>query len=260
MKKYIAISVLPFVGLTSLCAAEYTWTGAAGDSLWGTVANWDLNNGYYPQSGSDTAIIGENAGTIVWTTEQRYFGATHSITLGKDSEILCQLGGGTGDLNFDELNLYGTFSAQGTNALGFGRDFSVNFGDITETSSGLLDLSGFTGNLWGNGHTVTVTANASVKGSGEIELVKLAGRLANSVTFGTEGISVLDSNGNSLTLNSDASSAEELKLGEYAIVSSATGNGGVKILYSAPVPEPSTFGLLAGLGALALVGTRRRRR
>ncbi|MBQ6705120.1 MAG: PEP-CTERM sorting domain-containing protein [Opitutales bacterium] len=261
MKKYIVISVLPFVGLTNLCAAVYTWTGDAGDGLWGTSANWDLDNGYYPQSGSDTAVIGENAGTIVWSAGQNYFGATHEITLEKNSEILCQLGGGTGDLYFDILNLYGTFSAEGTNALGFQRDFTVNFGNITESSSGLLDFSGFTGLLWVNNHTVTVTANASVKGSGEIELVKLAGSLAGgAVTFGTEDIRVLDSNGNPLVLNTDASSTEDLAMGEYALVSSAAGNGGVKILYAAPVPEPSAFGMLAGLGALALVASRRRRK
>ena len=139
---------------------------------------------------------------------------------------------------------------------------TINFGDITETSSGLMDLSKSSINLWGNDKKVTVTASASVKGSGEINLVTFGviKTIFTGLSFDTTGIDVLDSDGNALVLNETASSLSDLAEGQYALISSVESNGGVKILYAAPVPEPSAFGMLAGLGALALVASRRRRK
>lgn len=48
-------------------AATYIWSGAAGNGIYGDANNWTVNgtpNGYYPQSNSDNAIIGKNAGTV----------------------------------------------------------------------------------------------------------------------------------------------------------------------------------------------------
>ena len=257
MKKLVTITALLSLGSVGLCAATYTWNGNAGDGLWGSPGNWDLNNGYYPQSANDTAIIGENAGTIIWTNEQYYFGESSIITLGSGSEIRCSIGSGANDFNFNTLNLYGTFSAEGSNALGFKCDFTVNFGNVSAEKSGLLNLSTFTGNIWGNNHKITLTATANVSGSGELNLVKL-GKIADSFSYDTSGIEVVDQFGTKLNLNSGASSVSDLQEGEFAVLASSHTGGGVSILYSAPIPEPSAFGLLAGLGALALVGIRRR--
>ena len=259
MNKLISITTLLAVGSMPAFADVYTWSGAAGDNIWGNPGNWTNNNGYDPQSDYDSAVIGENAGTIIWSVSQGYFGASNEITIGKGSEVICEIGGGVGDFNFNTLNLYGTFSATCTNALGFNRDFTLNFGDISATEHGFFDLSGVTGTLWSNEHNITVTASATLSGSGELELIKLGGSVY-SFDYDMSGIEVNDTYGNALILNSGASSVEDLSVGEYALIASGAGNGGLTILYSAPIPEPSAFGLLAGLCALALVGTRRRRR
>ena len=72
-------------------AAVYTWNGAAGDNMWGNSRNWDLNNGYYPQSNSDTAIIRPGNEVIVWSSTQQYHGATASIELSGLRQTIHQL-------------------------------------------------------------------------------------------------------------------------------------------------------------------------
>ena len=86
---------------------------------------------------------------------------------------------------------------------------------------------------------------------------------------------LIDSDGHVFTLNGDTlekstnaliASADDL--GKYYLekietsAADATGVGGKNIVvsYVEAIPEPSAFGLLAGLGALALVASRRRRK
>lgn len=263
-KMFIAVSALIAAGSGVSSAAVYTWTGAAGTSAWETPSNWNLNNAYYPQSSQDKAIIGNEEGTrydVVWSMTAQYFGATNVITIHKGSTLSVEAQGDddTGNLAFAELNLYGTFKAENiTNALGFANDFTVNFGDITQESCGVFDFSGMTGKLWFNSHTITVTADATVSGRGTMTLISFAGNTDATVAFDTTGIAVHDAFGESLTLNASAETLDGLAEGEFAVLA---GNSGVSIIYNvAAVPEPSSFGLLAGLGAIALAVSRRKRR
>ena len=75
-------------------------------------------------------------------------------------------------------------------------------------------------------------------------------------------------NGDALEKSTDALTASADSLGKYylekinTVAPDHTGIGGKNIVvsYVEVIPEPSAFGLLAGLGALALVASRRRRK
>lgn len=223
-------------------AAIYVWSGAAGNGIYGDSGNWTVDgttNGYYPQSDRDHAIIGENAGTITWSTSQAYFGATSTVQIGSGSTLLCTTT--IGDLNVNSFTLEGNSQLifESSNALGLGRDFSLDFGTITAEEHGTLtatDISGF----WTNGKTVTfigVLDTNSLSGSGTIELASIkSSQLGGNLN--------LDLSGLYIPYNAQI----------QADVTQVTENGVTKVLINyETVPEPATATLsLLGLGGLLL--------
>ena len=107
-------------------AATYVWSGAAGNGIYGDSNNWTVDgapNGYFPQhSTNDNAIIGENAGTVTWSTAQSFFGATNTVQVGSGSTLVCTTT--IGDLNVNSFTLEGNSHLvfESSNAFGLGRD------------------------------------------------------------------------------------------------------------------------------------------
>lgn len=222
-------------------AATYVWSGAAENGIYGDSNNWTVNgspNGYYPQnSANDDAIIGENAGTITWSTSQGFFGATNTVQIGSGSTLVCTTT--VGDLNANSFTLEGNSQLvfESTNAFGLGRGFTLNFGTFTAAEHGTWVATDIT-NFWSNEKTITFTGTLdmnSLSGSGTIELasIKSAQRGGNLN---------LDLSGLNIASNSQV----------HAAVKQVTENGVTKVLVNyETVPEPATATLgLLGLGAL----------
>ncbi len=239
MKKLL----LTLLSVSAIAGADvYTWCGDAGDNMWGNSNNWTNKNGYYPQSDSDTAVINPGNAVIIWSNDQSYCGATKSITLGAGNTIRVEMGSGSNNLNFSTLTLGNgaIFELHGTNAIGYGRNFTIDYGTFTADSHGFFNANMESGTLWTNGKTITLTGifdTTDLTGSGSITLYDASqiGHGGGAASFNVSGI----------TLNtSDTVSAEIV-----------TSNNKVVINYVA-APEPTT----ATLSLLALAGLAARRR
>ena len=223
-------------------ADTYTWSGAAGDNMWGNSQNWTNQNGYYPQSDYDSAVINPGNEVIIWSSTQTYHGATNSIELGAGNTIIFEANNGASDLKVSAITLGGgaKFELTGTNAIGYNRDFTINYGTFTADSYGQFDVNMTAGTLWTNGKTITLTGNfdtSGLTGSGEIVLYDASGLSYNGggTTFDVSGI----------TLNTSEKVTAEI----------ITRDNKVAISYQV-VPEPAT----ATLSLLALCGLAARRR
>lgn len=228
-------------------AAVYTWTGAAGDGMWGTSGNWDLNNWYYPQSAQDTAIIKPGSEVIVWSSTQGYLGATNSVELGGGNTVKFEANAAAPELSVNTFTLGGgaLFKLYGTNAIGYAKDFTINYGTFTSSSHGLFDANMGGGVLWSNGKKITLTGNFDTSG------------LTGSGSFTLYDASLISHDGGEEVFDV---SGIKLNQTDNVTASITTNDNKVVINYSVTpaVPEPATATL--SLLSLACLAVRRRRK
>ena len=234
----------------------YVWSGAT-DTTWNGDGNWGILKKLTDASlvtgqtnkptKSDPAFIGytfsyENGVQILTSTNDSvvvtgalsWFGASTRIYLGSNAKLV-------GSSN--------AFSASETATFNFGNfDGSaiVEMADFWMQTSARVNFEGNV-QMSGDSFSYTLFSSSSMK--------QMAG------SWSASSISVTDANGVELIYTEDDSlkgtsgyywleCSEFVQNAAYSVVLKA----------AASIPEPSAFGLLAGLGALALAGTRRRRR
>lgn len=271
MKNYIAIAALLAAGSAFANAAYtvttdnsyytnpnawvYVWKDGVASGNWETGTNWEH---YKDVSDVDPDIVMDNKPV---NADPAFIGYDFSFVDGKQvltataDEITVTTPtwmGGSGRVFLgSNVTLLG-----GSNGFFGGQAITFNFGDFSGSS--IISM----GDFW-------MQTNARVNFAGEIQMtastfsydVFCATNMAqNAGVWNASEVSVKDANGNVLVYTADEVNFG--KAGYYWLESTYKGEGtkNVVSIKAVALPEPSTFGLLAGLGALALVGTRRRRK
>lgn len=253
MKKTLLLTLASLsLCMTAQADNDYVWSGKTDGQTWSNSNNWNVGgspNGYYPQSGSDNAIIGADAGTIRWEACD-YWGATKSIALGSGSTLICNATDG-GHANFSvpfitlESGSALQFSSTSANGdFGLQNDLTVNYNKVTAADHTYFDATEV--RQWrGNEHTVYLTGSldtTDLTGSGTIKLLAFT-------TFNPAP--TIDYNGFDVTGDSS------VELSIYDVTEDGVRTIGVN--YNVlTVPEPTTATL--SLLALAALCSRRRRK
>lgn len=125
-----------FIALLALCGTamsdNYTWGGSENGER-NVSANWDLNNLYYPQSGRDNAIIGDNK--VNWSNDLA-FGFNKDFTMD-----------------------YGTFTADSYGQFNVTTEQALWYNGHTVTLTGTLDFAGIS---YGEGTIALFPLNGEV--------------------------------------------------------------------------------------------------
>ena len=270
MKNYITVAALLAAGTafanaytvvtdssfyTNPNAWVYGWTGDVDDNDWGTAGNWECLislGASSPQAaanapaGADPAFIGydlsfDNGRQVLTSTDE-------VLTISAPE----WLDGGK------RIYLGSNVTLSGGNN-GF-KKVTFNFGDFSGTST--ISMGAF----WKQDYTVSFAGDVTMTGDTfSYTLFSATNMYQNDGTWDASAVSVTDASGNKLTYTTEEDLIgtagyywlEETGAGEV----DGSGNSSFKLtLHAAAIPEPSAFGLLAGLGALALVASRRRRK
>ncbi len=264
MKKHLTIASLLVAGSAFVNAAIVETTKIADmDTLVAITTNngvttssqWSYENGsVYDFSAENAYFSNGDASLLTTTSGYLTIGAwVYFDELGKDSYTNTVFGWGEDGKGF-KFNVKnggqgGTDSATG------------EFAFVTKWKQQALSSSFATSNFNDGWHYVAVSFNMNGGTDGAFFLDgESKGTFtctAWDVPATSNTFAIGSQNGNAY---SEAFKGLMAGLTLYASNSVLNAETVTSLMGAAPIPEPSAFGLLAGLGALALVGTRRRRR
>ncbi len=259
-------------------------SGGAGDRGFAVTSG----TGTYKYSGSGTSYISQSSdprnihlgdgATLVFDVENA--GATLDVAMkiasgmSDSSDVsgtattstgaLIKAGAGTLEMSGDNLYSGGTTVSAGTlvvkngNALGSG-NVTVASGATMQIDTTLTVSTSASEVSFAAGSTLVLSeelfASATTTYSSDVEQISVAVVTSNNIEFGSTELNTASDSDVTELVNA---SGVTINSGIYQVTAwTYTDN---TLYVSAQLPEPSMFGVIAGLGALALAATRRNRR